>query len=78
MKKMAYDSIDFLRHKFPDLDADLSGMGMSQTMMQLQESQIDLDDLLKSQKDLDNTRQKAQLQNLYLAEGSNSQILDGM
>ena len=54
---MAYESIDFLKHKFPDLEATLANMnGIDKTMVDLNENWAEVDRLVKTQKNLDNTR----------------------
>ena len=56
MKHMAYESIDFLKGKFPDLEATLANMqGIDKTMVDLNENWAEVDRLVKTQKNLDNT-----------------------
>lgn len=34
MKNMAYEAIEFLKHKYPDLQATLANMDISKTMIE--------------------------------------------
>jgi hypothetical protein len=57
MKHMAYESIDFLKQKFPDLEATLANMdGLEKTIVDVNGNWAEVDRLVKTQKNLDNTR----------------------
>ena len=53
---MAYNCIDFLKLKFPESMNISDSNQISPTMIQLRESQVDVEDILNQQKNLDNLK----------------------